>query len=364
MKVNNIHGGDTDVISRIYGIDKADIKNFSGNVNPLGLPQSVRDAIINNPDVITGYPDVSYVELKSAISAYTGTGSENITVGNGSTELISGFIKTVCPQKAVIVSPAYSEYQKEIELVGGRVILFELAETEDFKLNITRLKEVLADDVDLLVICNPNNPTGSYVTLDEADEILAHCENKNIYTMIDETYTEFSDEDVQISAVPLADKYPKLFITRGTSKFFSCPGLRLGYGICSNADLMDEVRRNKDPWSVNSFAELCGKTMFTDKEFEKKTKNLITSERNRIKGELSKWKNIKIYDTQSNFFLFKLLREDITSKQIFESLIKDGLMVRDASDFPYLGDRFIRFCILSPEDNTLLLNRLYDIIEK
>jgi threonine-phosphate decarboxylase len=364
MKVNNIHGGDTDVVSRLYGIDKADIKNFSGNVNPLGLPQSVRDAIINNPDVITGYPDVSYVELRAAIAEYTGTDSENIIVGNGSTELISGFIKTVSPKKAVIVSPAYSEYQREIELTGGSVVLFELEESEDFKLNTDKLKKALTSDIDLLVICNPNNPTGSYVSEEQASEILTHCEQNGIYTMIDETYIEFADEDVKISAVPLADKFKKLFITRGTSKFFACPGLRLGYGICSDKDIISKINTKKDPWSVNSFAELCGKTMFTDTEFEKKTKAFITGERNKIKTELSKWKNIKLYDTQSNFFLFKLLRDDITSSQIFENLIRDGLLVRDASDFPYLGESFIRFCILLPEDNSRLINKLYNIIEK
>ena len=364
MKLMTVHGGDLDVISREYNIPKNEIVNFSGNVNPLGLPPSVKKAIKENVDCATDYPDVSYVGLRNAISSYTGVKSENIVVGNGSTELISAFIKVSEPKKAVIVSPAYSEYLKEIKLLCGEVELFELMEDKDYMLDVDTLISQITKDTDIVVICNPNNPTGTYVTIDQTEKILKHCMDCGVRLMMDETYVEFSEPEKHVSAMPLIDKYPNLMIVRGTSKFFACPGLRLGYGACSDKDTLDYVNSHKDPWSVNVFAELAGKVMFVDKDFIKSTTDFISAERTRIKEELSKWKNIKVYDTQSNFFLVEILRDDVTSDEIFHNLIQKKLLIRDASNFPYLGSKFLRFCILNKEENNLLLSNLKKIIEK
>ncbi len=354
--LHTLHGGDLDEISRIYGIDKNKILNFSGNVNPLGLPESVKKAIAENTDSAINYPDVAYVSLRDSIAAYTGADREHILVGNGSTELISLFIKTISPKKAVIISPAYSEYLREVEISGGTAELFPLSEDEGFMLSMDKLKAVITEETDLLVICNPNNPTGTYLTCDRIRDILMHCQSTDTYVMIDETYVEFSDKE--ISAIPLAKTFGNLFVVRGTSKFFACPGLRLGYGICSDSDILDRINERKDPWSVNIFAEIGGRVMFTDKAFIEDTIELISSERKRMYTELRKFENLFVYDTQSNFFLCKILNGKITSARIFEELIKDNILIRDASDFPYLGNRYLRFCILDKKSNTLLLNSL------
>lgn len=362
MSTNNLHGGDLDEISRIYNINKSDIINFSGNVNPLGLPESVKKAIADNTDICTNYPDVSYLELRNAIKEYTGANIDNIIVGNGSTELISCFIKYVKPKKAVIVSPAYSEYLKEIKAAGGEALLFELTKNEEFMLNTDKLINTLDSYVDLLVICNPNNPTGTYITESEICKILNCCKANNIKLMIDETYVEFSDKDAKVSAIPLAADYNNLFIVRGTSKFFACPGLRLGYGICSDKATVEYINSHKDLWSVNVFAELAGKIMFTDSKFINSTLNLINSEREKFIKELGVLKGLKLYTSQSNFFLAEILKEDITSDYIFNRLIKKGILIRNCADFPYLSNRFIRFCILDKNNNTLLIENLREVL--
>lgn len=362
MKTTNQHGGDLDAIERIYKIPRNEIIDFSGNINPLGIPDSVKKAIRDNAELVCTYPDVSYKKLRTSIGSYTGVDPENIMVGNGSTELISLFIKSVSPKKSVIISPAYSEYQRELKLIDSDVNLFPLMEKDGFKLDIPRLKEELNNNVELLIMCNPNNPTGSFLTLNQIDDLLKYCKEKNVYLMIDETYVEFSDTEKQVSAMPLVDKYDNLFIIRGTSKFFAVPGLRLGYCACSNKKLMDFVSSKKDPWSVNMLANLAGIVMFEDKAFIEKSHNLIISERNKMIKELSKLDKIKLYDTQSNFILIKILDNSITSSQVFDILIKDKIVIRDASDFPYLGSEFLRFCILSPEHNDLLLSKLKNIL--
>lgn len=364
MSNTQVHGGDLDIISRKYSIPKEEIVNYSGNVNPLGLPETVKAAIAENLDAICDYPDVSYLKLRQSIAAYTGAAAESILVGNGSTELISTYIKTLAPKNSIIVSPAYSEYQREIALTGGKIELFPLLEEENFVLNLERLKRKINDDTDLVVLCNPNNPTGSYVTADRLRNLLDCLKEHNAYLMVDETYIEFALDVSKVSAMPLTHEYSNLFIIRGTSKFFACPGLRLGYSACTDSRLREKAADFKDPWSVNSYAELAGCVMFTDTDFIKHTRELITSERERIKNELSKISQIKLYDTQSNFFLFKLLTDKITAGEIFEKLIAKKLLVRDCSSFPFLDGHYIRFCILMPEQNDILIKEIKNILEK
>ena len=359
MMINTtLHGGDLDIISRMYNINKNEIINFSGNVNPLGLPNSIPRSIEKNLYMLTEYPDVAYLSLRESISSYTNIDKDHIVVGNGSTELISLFIKAVSPKKAVIVSPAYSEYQKEIELVGGKIELFPLKEEENFILNTDALLSSLNESIDMVVICNPNNPTGTYVDNDQAKQILDKCLEYNIYVMFDETYVEFADRERQVSAMPLIEKYNNLCIIRGTSKFFSCPGLRLGYGACSDSRILDYIKDNKDPWSVNILAQISGEVMFKDTEFIEKTISFISSEREKIKDYL---KNLYVFKSQANFFLVKILKEDLTSDIVFEECIKEKMLIRNASNFPYLNNKYIRFCILDSENNSRLLHKLNEL---
>lgn len=358
MNTFNQHGGDLDFIEQKYMIPRNEIIDFSGNVNPLGLPETAKNAIINNIDSITTYPDKNYTALRESIAFYTHNKTEHVLVGNGSTELIDAFIKAVKPKRAVIVSPAYSEYERNISLYGGTPILFPLEEKNGFKLDIEKLADTLKDEINLLVLCNPNNPTGSSINIQEIERILTLCRKYNIFVMIDETYVEFSDRDMCIISLPLIDKFDNLFTIRGTSKFFAIPGLRLGYALCSNEKIKSEINKYKDPWSVNILAGIAGTAMFQDEEFAKKSVSFISTERNKIKNILNKWEKIKLYDTQANFFLLKIKDSNITAHMLFDMLIKYDMVIRDASDFPFLGSDFLRFCILLPENNRLLLEKL------
>lgn len=363
MKVINAHGGDLELIERKYNIPKEELINFSGNVNPLGVSETIKKAIIENVDCLSRYPDVSYVLLRKNIADYANTKSEYIIPGNGATELIGLFIKTIKPKSAIIISPSYSEYEREVKLNNGKVTLFPLKETNNFKLNVKEFLASVSCETDMIILCNPNNPTGTAVTSSDLDIILEYCSKNNIYVMIDETYIEFTDFTENFSAVSLLEKYKNLFIVRGTAKFFAVPGLRFGYGLCSNQEILDAINSKKDPWSVNIFASVAGEVMFSDKEYIQKTKKLISSERKKIISELKTWKNIKAFETDSNFILVKLLNKNIKSDKVFKALIAKKMIIRDASNFVFLGNSYLRFCILNPEQNEMLLKSLKIIIE-
>ncbi|MCI8342109.1 MAG: aminotransferase class I/II-fold pyridoxal phosphate-dependent enzyme [Firmicutes bacterium] len=357
------HGGDLDAIERKYGIPKKEILDFSGNINPLGFPPKVKKELAENIDIVSTYPDKSYKALKESIAAYTGANPKNIFVGNGSTELISVFIKSSNAKNAVILGPAYSEYENGLKKCGSSFSYFPLKEQNNFVIDMPSLLAALTKEVDLFIACNPNNPTGTAMTSGEMETVLSHCKERGISVMIDETYIEFSDNIENICSIPLTDVYDNIFVIRGVSKFFAAPGLRLGYGITSSPAFHKLISENQDPWSVNSLASFAGERLFGDNEFIEKTKKLISEERSKALREFKTWKNLKAYSSSSNFILLKLLTEKITSDAIFENLIQKKYLIRDAETFTFLDNTYLRFCILMPNQNASLIAELKKLIE-
>ena len=359
---DHFHGSDLEQIERLYNIKKSEIVSFSANVNPLGISYQLRQTLAEQLDAITHYPDRDYKALRDCIATYVNTKTENVIVGNGSTELISLFIRAKQPKKALILGPTYSEYEREVSLGGGVTKYYQLNSEDDFALDIKDFCKALKDEVDLLVLCNPNNPTSIALSTKALRIILDTCKQHNIFVMIDETYVEFTENVADITAIPLTNDYHNLIILRGTSKFFASPGLRLGYAITGNADLANAIDALKNPWSINSLAEIAGRLMLTDHEYIDKTRQLISSERTRLVNELSTWDNIRVYPPQANFVLMQILKKDVTAEAVFEHCIRKGLMIRNCSSFPFLDNSYVRFCIMNPEQNDRLLEAFREIL--
>lgn len=364
---DHFHGSDLEKIEEIYGIKKEEIVSFSANVNPLGVSPLLKHTLSDQIDAITSYPDREYTSLRRCIAAYCGTETENVIVGNGSTELISLFIQVEHPKKALVIGPTYSEYEREIALGGGTTLYYPLREADDFKLNVEDFLSHLNESIDLLVICNPNNPTSSCIRASEMAQILAACRQYGIYVMVDETYVEFAEHVDEVTSIPLAASYDNLIVLRGTSKFFAAPGLRLGYAVTGNGELLTEIRTKKNPWTINSLAAIAGEIMFRDTDYINETRALISRERKRMADALSSIPGApayKPYPAHANFVLVRILKEDLTSGFLFDTAIREKMMIRDCSTFPYLSEKYIRFCVMSPEMNDKLLDCLIAAAKK
>ncbi len=357
---DHFHGSDLESIEKVYGIKKENITSFSANVNPLGISPKLKTTLSEQIDAITSYPDREYTSLRTCIANYVKAEADDIIVGNGSTELISLFIQIKHPKKALIIGPTYSEYEREISLGGGSTLYHRLEEENNFQLNIPSLEKEMTQDVELLVICNPNNPTSTSITRSDMRKILDISKRKGIFVMVDETYVEFAEDIDKITSVSLTRYYNNIIILRGISKFFAAPGLRLGYAICGNADLLKEMNQRKNPWTINSLAAIAGEIMFTDNEYIRETRELIAKERSRIVSILSANSNVLCFPPTANFILIKILKEDVSSMDLFEAAIKKGLMIRDCSTFPFLNNKFIRFCFMNPDVNDQLLQVLLE----
>lgn len=357
-EIPHFHGSDIEAIEAYYGIPKESIVGFGANVNPLGLSEKLQAEIANNLHIITSYPDRNYVSLRNAISDYCSADAEHIVVGNGSTELISLLIQHLHPKKALLLGPTYSEYERELALCGGEMVYYDLLPEHEFQIQQAEFLAQLDDSIDLLILCNPNNPTSSAITVEMMERILSYCKEHNIFVMVDETYVEFAPDIKAISSMPLVKTYDNLMIIRGVSKFFAAPGLRLGYGITSNEAFIDVLHTHQNPWTLNSIGAFAGELMMKDTEYIERTRALILSERDRIYQELQTIPALHTFEPIANFFLVKIQEDGVTSAEVFDFLIKKGLMIRDCSSFTNLKGEYIRFCIMNPEDNTRLLDGL------
>lgn len=355
------HGSDIEKISACYHIKKEAIVNFAGNVNPLGLPASVKEAVATHADLFSSYPDREYLSLRNVLSNYCDVPADYILPGNGSSELIALLIEARAPKHTLILGPTYSEYSRELTFSGSTQDYYHLQETYDFRPDLDDLFHTLSDGYDFLIICNPNNPTSSAIFRDELKELLAFCKRKNIFVMIDETYVEFAPDISAITAVPLTKQFSNLMVLRGVSKFYAAPGMRFGYGITGNSEFLKTMREKQIPWSLNSLGAFAGEMLFQDHDYYQQTRNLILSERQKMYETIKKLPTFKIYPAYANFLLVKILKDGITSFDVFERCIQKGLMIRDCSSFQCLEGEYVRFCIQMPEENQRLLDLLQTI---
>lgn len=357
MSVN--HGANLYDLSKKYGFSKDEFLDFSSNINPFGTSNLAKEYVINNINMVSVYPDPEYVELKKSISSYCNCNEKNMVLGSGATELISSFIGTISPKKAVLLSPAYSEYEKELKKNNCEIIKYFSREYNNFKINPAQLIDFINEHkCDLVIICNPNNPTGFTFSKFEIETIL---KNTNAFVMVDETYVEFTDTNIY-SSTHLVDKYNNLFVIRGTSKFFSTPGIRLGYGLISNEKVKNKINENLDLWNINIIASAMGEVMFTDKNYISNCVDIILKERDYLYNSLKEFKNLTVYESNGNFILCKLKDKNMTAHELRERLIPKKIIIRDCESFDGLNEYFFRICVLKPEDNRYLIDSLKDIL--
>ena len=366
----DFHGGNIYKIFREKNIDK--ILDYSSNINPYGLPENLKKEIFEKLFVLERYPDPDYIELREKIAEKNNLNIENIIVGNGATEIIFLFMKILSPKKVLIVSPTFGEYERAIKAStlandSLEINYFELKEAENFVLNIKNLETELENNYDLLILCNPNNPTGQFLKLKKLEEILKICEQKNTKLFVDEAFVEFVEDWENESIINSKENKENLFVIRAFTKFFAIPGLRLGYGICFNNNLLKKMLEKKEPWSVNNIADLVGKTVLDDENYIQKTKEWIKDQKKYMYENLNKIEGLRAYKTEVNFILLKiednLLEKGLDVKNLRKKMLEKGILIRDASNFIYLDKHYFRLAIKDKLNNKKVIESLSSILK-
>ena len=383
----DFHGGNIYKIFREKNIKE--ILDYSSNINPYGIPESLKKRITENLEILERYPDPDYIELRQKLAHLNNVNMSDIILGNGATEIIFLFMKVINPKKILIVSPTFGEYERAVkatEMPGDTINLscsngnnknvenkkieiehFELKENDDFKLNIDNLKNELAKKYDLLIICNPNNPTGKFLKLSETEEILKECNKYNTKLFIDEAFIDFLKDGMKESIINTKENKQNLFVTRAFTKFFAMPGLRLGYGIYFDKKLEKRISEKKEPWSVNNIAEMAGLTVLNDTKYIEETLKWIAEEKTYVYEKLNEINGIKPYKTEVNFITVKIednfILKGLNVKILREKMLEQGILIRDASNFKFLDERFFRLAIKNRKNNIRVIETLKKIFD-
>ena len=349
------HGANVDNMAKKFGKNENDIIDFSSNVNP-HIISDLGKYVLEGLEKSRSYPDINYTNLRNNISDYIKVDSELIIPGNGATEIISLLMKSI-KRRLAILNPTFSEYGRGAKLNNLEIIDFHLKEENNFSIDLDEIQKNM-DKFDSLFICNPNNPNGKVKDLNELLDLM--IENDKLL-IVDETFMEFVGEEEKYSLINKIEQTPNLFILKAVTKFFGMPGLRLGYGVTSNKQIIKNIYEYKEPWTINSFAENLSNYLFKDKEYINGSKDYYINERKFMLEELRKISGLKVYDTDTNFVLIKLDDDEANSLKL-ELFEKYNILIRDASNFIGLDKSYIRVAIKSHNDNKVLIESLRKIL--
>ena len=339
------HGGDLLSYKAYYN---GKLVDFSSNINPLGPPKGLKEEITKGFENIVKYPDIKYRHLRENLGKYLNCNTENVIVGNGAMDLIDNF--TILFPRIIIFLPCFSEYEKRALVHGKEVI--KIKYNEDFTIDLKLLEKNL-EAGDLIILGNPNNPTGLRIGEEDLMKIYEIAVNKSAYLLLDEAFFEFAPKDYNSIEIFKKQDFKNIGIIRAATKFFALPGIRLGYG-CVSKNMANKYDKVAMSWSVNTFGDISAQFIFNDTEYIEESQKYIDKERQYLLKELSKNSGIKAFNTHSNYILIKLLKWN--EEYIFNFFLKRGLIIRKCSSFEGLEGDYIRIAIKSREDNEKLLN--------
>ena len=344
------HGGNLRALANAAGLPEGRILDFSASINPLGLSPGVEAAITRAIPRLIHYPDPQASALQSALARYHGLSSDCVLVGNGSTELIYLLARALAPRRALILHPAFSEYEAALELSGCRIERVILAEEHGFLPRRSLLASKLADQ-ELVILANPGNPTGLLIPAGDLLSLAAASHEAGAVLVVDEAFIDFVEEASLKNAL---DRFPRLILLRSLTKFFALPGLRIGYALASSG-LLGRLRPWKEPWSVNGLAEAAGAAAVQDRGYQENSRSLIPSWREALATGLQKFGALRVFPGAANYLLVKLPGERWDAPALKRALLGEGIAIRDCSSFPGLGPRFFRVAVRRPEENQVLV---------
>ena len=349
------HGADIYSASEISGYHEDEIIDFSSNINPLGIPETVISAAVNSIKYTGRYPDINSRKLIDAISAYENVPNEFIFVSNGAAEAIFRIAACLKPEAGLITAPSFSEYEKSMKLFGTNINHYPLKEENSFKIKEDVLN-CINEKTDIAFICNPNNPTGQITDKGILEKIILKLKEEKAFLAVDECFLAFAENSEKYSTVDLLNKYDNLIVIKAFTKIFAIPGIRLGYCMSSNEELINNLKSMGPPWNVSTIAQAAGIAAVEEREYLKRTVAYVKEERSYLFNELKKT-GIKAYESHANYILFKTDIPDLK-----EEMLKRQILIRSCSDYMNLSKDYYRIAVRTKEENKIFIEKLKEIM--
>lgn len=338
------------------GISADTLLDFSANINPLGMPESLKQAMIENLACAERYPDVEYQQLHQALAAHHGVPASWILAGNGETESIFTLVHGLKPRRAMVVAPGFAEYRRALETIDCQIETYALREEDGWQLT-ERILSSLTTELDCLFLCTPNNPTGLLPERALLDVIAARCRTLGIALILDEAFIDFiADEPGFIADLK---HNPHVWVLRSLTKFYAIPGLRLGYVLNGDERAVARLRKHQMPWSINAFAALAGERVLNDHDYQQATLRWLAREGQRLYQALDEIDGLTVYPGRANYLFLRCERADI---ELQYALLQQRVLIRSCANYPGLDGRYFRVAVRSEAENQRLLAALRQVL--
>jgi histidinol-phosphate aminotransferase len=343
-------------VAREFGLNEADIVKLASNENPLGMPESAKQAMIAAMMETSRYPDSNGFELKAAITAKYDVPQEWITLGNGSNDILELAARAFVQQGQSVIFAQYSfaVYPLATQAVGARAIVVP---AEDYGHDLAAMAQAITPDTKLIFIANPNNPTGTFLPATEIEDFLQKVPS-HVAVVLDEAYTEYLAPDQQYDSIAWVRRYPNLLVSRTLSKAYGLAGLRIGFGI-AQPHITDLLNRIRQPFNVNSMAQAAAIAALNDADFLQKSAELNAQGYRQLTQAFDAM-GLCYVPSCGNFVLVKVGDDDAAGARINLSLLKQGIIVRPVGNYGL--PQWLRISIGLPEENAAFLAALKNVL--
>ncbi|MDR2300863.1 MAG: aminotransferase class I/II-fold pyridoxal phosphate-dependent enzyme [Deltaproteobacteria bacterium] len=365
------HGGGVVEAARALNKNFEDIIDFSANINPLGLPEGLKELLGFSIDSIVHYPEIRARTLREKIARMSDLSPSSIFVEAGSTPLIYMLARHLGTQNNCVIAPAFSEYAAAFEIMGRPDVHYHvLTEADEFLLTQESVNELVSKQHDLVILANPANPTGRRLPPASLNQLMRYSSEKGFFLVLDEAFMGFCED--QFSMERAIHDFPYLIVLKSLTKLFAIPGLRLGYMVSGNNDVINTFEDRMEPWSVNSLAQKAGLFLLDQKRYVEDTPANATKLRNFLTQTLSPF--FDFFDSECNFVMARikdapnaprmgppkdpqeLEERKLLKKKVVDYLYAQGILIRDLDGMKGLDDGFVRLAV-RPQNETICLRK-------
>ncbi|WP_101843556.1 histidinol-phosphate transaminase [Halobacillus sp. Marseille-P3879] len=330
------------------------IYKMASNENPFGCSPMAEEAIRQEIEEITRYPETTSPALTVKLAARLGISSDQIIFGNGSDEIIRLLTRCYINEgdHAVMAGVTFPRYKTNVLIDGGEVIEVEMTEG---KHDLNAMLAAITSKTKMIFVCNPNNPTGTIVG---RRELLSFIEQvpEDVLLIMDEAYYEYAESEEYLDTLPLLPDHPNMVILRTFSKVYGLAALRIGYGMM-NPEIVQQLQKVKDPFNVNRLAAVAASASLDDDSFLIDT-IVKNREGRQYLIQYFDEMNLRYFITQTNFIM---VDTGCPSKEVYQKLLNKGVIIRPGHLMGY--PTMIRVTIGQEEENEVLVRELRKILD-